>query len=198
MALGFVFSLYQSHWLNAFLIAGIIFLSVLPLILGDQFKVYIPAEFEFLSILLLFGSLFLGEMHGYYTRFWWWDLALHTGSGFLLGIFGFLLVHILNQEERIHLHMQLGFVALFSFVFSMAMGTLWEIFEFAVDNAFGMDMQRNLRDTMWDLIVNAVGALTISIAGYFYFKSKKNYFLEDWIYKFIQKNPKIFKHKAGI
>ncbi|NIR44454.1 MAG: hypothetical protein GWM93_09820, partial [Gemmatimonadetes bacterium] len=70
-------------------------------------------------------SLFLGEIRGYYTRFAWWDVALHTASGFLLGIVGFLLVYILNQEERIPLYMKPGFVALFSFLFAVATGAIW-------------------------------------------------------------------------
>jgi hypothetical protein len=43
--------------------------------------------------------------------------------------------------------------------------------------------------------VNAVGALIISVAGYFYFKSDKTYFLEKWIAKFIERNPQLFKKK---
>jgi uncharacterized membrane protein YjdF len=58
-----------------------------------------------------------------------------------------------------------GFVALFAFVFAIALGTLWEIFEFAMDQIFGLEMQKpmfgdpsGLTDTMWDMIVNAIGA----------------------------------------
>lgn len=197
LVFGFALSLTQRQWLNAFIIAGIVILNALPKVLGKKFDVYIPSEFELLATVFIFASLFLGEIHGYYTRFWWWDLALHAGSGFLMGILGFLLVHVLNQEEQIHLRMEIGFVALFSFTFSMTIGGLWEIFEFAMDQWFGLNMQKSgLFDTMADMIVNAIGALIISIAGYFYFKSDKTYFLEKWIAKFIEINPKIFKRQA--
>lgn len=196
MILGLVLSLIDRQWLNAFIIAGIILLAALPKILGRKFDVYIPSEFKLLSTVLIFASLFLGEIHGYYTRFWWWDLALHGGSGLLMGILGFLLVHVLNQEEHVHLSMEIGFVAFFSFTFSVAIGSIWEIFEFGMDRFFGLNMQKSgLFDTMADLIVNAVGALIISVAGYFYFKSDKTYFLEKWIAKFIERNPQLFKKK---
>ena len=49
------------------------------------------------------------------------------------------------------------------------MGALWEILEFAIDQTFGTTMQKSgLVDTMWDLIVDGLGALTISILGYGY------------------------------
>ena len=63
-----------------------------------------------------------------------------------------------------------------------------------MDANFGLNMQKSgLRDTMWDLIVDAVGALTISILGYRYLKWGKQSFLEKWIVKFVQANPKLFR-----
>jgi uncharacterized membrane protein YfhO len=49
----------------------------------------------------------------------------------LLGIVGFLLVYVLNEHKRIDFHMQPRFVALFAFVFAVAAGALWEIFDLA-------------------------------------------------------------------
>jgi len=193
MLVGLVLSLYERQWFNALLIASIILLTLLPTILGRRFDVYIPPQFEVLAILFIFGSLFLGEIHGYYGRFSWWDVALHTGSGFLLGILGFLLVYVLNQKEDIDLHMKPAFVALFSFAFAVAVGAVWEIFEFAMDSWFGMNMQKSgLDDTMWDLIVDTAGALVIAGLGYRYMKRGKDYFVEEWIGSFIEGNPRIF------
>jgi hypothetical protein len=40
-----------------------------------------------------------------------------------------------------------------------------------MDSLFGLNMQKSgLRDTMWDLIVDALGALVVSILGYLYLK----------------------------
>ncbi|MGD2216213.1 MAG: hypothetical protein PVJ64_05630 [Gemmatimonadales bacterium] len=190
---GLAFAVYERQWLNSFLIVSILCLTVLPVVLGKRFKFYIPPQFELLAILFVFGSVFLGEIRGYYVRFHWWDVALHTGSGFLLGILGFLLVYVLNEDEHIDLHMKPKFVALFSFAFAVAVGAIWEIFEYGMDTLFGLNMQKSgLVDTMWDLIVDSVGALAIALLGYRYMKRGTPYFAEHWIDSFIEGNPRIF------
>jgi hypothetical protein len=53
-----------------------------------------------------------------------------------------------------------------------------------------------LTDTMWDLIVDTLGALVISVLGYSYIKApKKESFLERWIEGFIRGNPRLFRRK---
>lgn len=173
----------QGQWLAAATTLGIVFVALLPALLGRRFNLNMPAGFELLAILFVFGSLFLGEVHGYYTRFWWWDALLHTGSAFLLGILGFMLVYLINQKQLGATTLKPSFMALFSFSFAVSLGALWEIFEFAMDQIFGMNMQKSgLVDTMWDLIVDVVGAAIIAILGYGYLKTPEiDSFLERWI-----------------
>jgi hypothetical protein len=190
------FALYRGIWLTAAQVAGVMFLTTAPTRLSRRFSVYIPPEFEALAIAFIFASLFLGEIHRYYDRFWWWDLALHAGSGLLFGLIGFTLVYALNQERRIHLHMQPGFVAIFAFAFSVAAGAIWEIFEFTMDNLFGLNMQKSgLVDTMWDLIVDTIGSATIAIVGYTYMKSGEQSFAQKWIDRFVEGNPGLFSRR---
>lgn len=192
-----IFSLYNHQWLNAFAVLGILFLTFLPKMLRHNFKVYLPIEFDFIAIVFVFASIFLGEVHSYYTKFWWWDIILHSSSGFLLGLAGFLAVYILNEEKRIHLKMKPAFVALFAFAFAVMLGAMWEIFEFSVDTIFGLNLQKSgLIDTMGDLIVDTLGALIISVLGYFYIKTDKSFIFNRMIHKFVEKNPQLFKKKA--
>ncbi len=195
------FALWEGQWMTAAVTAGIVIVTLVPLIMARRFRVYIPAEFELLAIAFVFAALFLGEVRDYYTRYWWWDIALHTFSSLLLGMIGFLLVHLLNETEKIDIHMKPGFVAFFAFLFAVGIGAAWEIFEYAMDTLFGLNMQKamwgdpsGLTDTMWDLIVDVLGAATISILGYGYLKSgMKESFLERWIQKFIVSNPRFFR-----
>lgn len=197
------FAAWAKQWLTAFVTVGIFLLTVAPFFIARLFRVFIPPEFVLLAIAFAFSSLFLGEVHGYYLRYWWWDIALHTSSGFLLGIVGFLLAHILNETERVGLTMKPGFVAFFAFVFSLSIGTLWEIFEYIMDTLFGMNMQKpmfndpsGLTDTMWDLIVDGIGGLVIAVLGYGYLKTaKQRSFLERWIANFIEANPRLFRRQ---
>jgi len=194
LGLGAILLLVQGRYQAALEVSLILMITLLPVLLGNRFKVYIPHEFESLAVIFVYMALFLGEVQGYYLRFWWWDVVLHTGSGLLLGILGFLLVYVLNEKKEIQLELHPKFIALFAFMFAMGIGAIWEIFEFAMDQLFGMNMQKSgLMDTMWDLIVDGIGALVISVAGWgFLKKSKGESFLEKWIDAFIDKNPRLF------
>lgn len=201
LVVGLFAALWQQEWLTALTTFGIVLLTMLPIVVKRKFGVYIPAEIELLAIVFVFASLFLGEVRDYYYRFWWWDTALHAGSGFLMGIVGFLLVHILNEMEHVNVSLKPGFVAFFAFLFAVGVGTMWEIFEFGMDQLFGMNMQKSilgdpsgLTDTMWDLAVDTLGALVISILGYGYIrKDRQESFLERMIHSFIERNPGYFK-----
>ena len=177
----------------------ILFITVLPVVLRNKFAVKIPHGFETLTIVFVFMSLFLGEVQSYYTLFWWWDLVLHSGSAFIMGILGFLLVYVLNEKKELELTLNRNFVALFAFMFAVGIGALWEVFEFSVDQLLGLNMQKSgLVDTMWDLIVNTIGALIISVLGWGYIKTREaDSFLERWIEEFIEKNPRFFEHNES-
>ena len=195
-----VYSLMEWQWMNSFLTLVILLLTLSPVLLKSKMHLKIPTEFQLLFIIFLFASLFLGEIRNFYERLWWWDVALHTTSGLMLGIVGFLLVYVLNESERVALSMKPGFVALFAFLFAVAFGAIWEIFEFGMDQLFGMNMQKpmlgdpsGLTDTMWDLIVDTLGASFISLLGYIYMLKRQTSFIDAWIHKFIKSNPELFK-----
>ncbi len=195
LVVGVVLFCLQGRWMSAALSLAIVLITLLPIVFGRRFDVHVPPEFEVLAVVFVYASLFLGEVQGYYVRYWWWDAVLHTGSGFLLGIVGFLLVYVLNERSDIELHMQPRFVALFAFMFAVGIGALWEIFEFGMDQLFGLNMQKSgLVDTMWDLIVDSVGAFVVSILGWSYLRTAgSDSFLERWIVNFIKANPRLFK-----
>jgi len=200
LAVGVILEAIQGNWLIAVTTAGIVIVAFLPMLVGYRFHVRIPPEFELLAVIFVYASLFLGEVHGYYLKYWWWDILLHTGSGLILGIFGFLLVYVLNEHEDLKMHMKPGFVCLFAFMFALGMGTIWEIVEFALDQLLGMNTQSgSLVDTMSDLIVDGIGALIISLLGYSYLRTAKiDSFLERWIHHFIVLNRRIFSHRKNI
>ena len=198
-----ILSVVSQQWLTTFITGSIILITLAPFFMARFLHIFIPAEIVLVIIAFIFASLFLGEIHDYYARFWWWDIALHSSSGVLLGFIGFLLVHVMNETDEIGMHMKPGFVAFFAFLFAVGIGALWEIFEFTMDKTFGMNMQKpmmgdpsGLTDTMWDLIVATVSALIISSFGYVYLKTgRKGSFIERWIEAFIKINPRLFKQR---
>lgn len=199
MALEWIVLLLDQLWLSTFLVTLIIAALLSPFVFRNKMELEIPAEFHITAVVFIFASLYLGEIQGFYQKFWWWDIALHTSAGLLMGIVGFLLVYLLNESKRVELHMTPGFISLFAFLFAVSIGTVWEIFEFFMDQLFGFNMQKpmmgdlsGLTDTMWDMIVNAIGAFIISFMGWWYLKRKKAFFVRDWIRMFIDRNPRIF------
>ena len=106
-------------------------------------------------------------MRDYYERIWWWDLALHGLSALLIGIIGFLSIYVFYMTQRIRVAP--GWIATIAFALAVAVGTIWEIFEFLMDWFFGMNMQKSgLLDTMTDLMINLAGAALAALFGYFY------------------------------
>src|SRR5690606_39133831 len=91
-----VFALWNRSWMTAAAVVGILGVTLLPHVLRRRFRLVFPYELEMFAIVFAFASLFLGEVHGYYTSYPWWDSLLHASSGLLLGIFGFLMVYGLN------------------------------------------------------------------------------------------------------
>lgn len=131
-----------------------------------------PESFELLIIFFIYSAIYLGEVRDFYFRFWWWDTFLHFISAMALGIIGFAILLMLRKKEKISA--KPFWISLFVFSFALSMGALWEIFEFAVDQIFGTNMQKSgLVDTMKDLIVDSIGALVVATTSYFYLKRKK-------------------------
>jgi hypothetical protein len=65
-----------------------------------------------------------------------------------------------------------------------------------MDSFFSLNMQSSgLVDTMWDLIVDTIGAGVISLLGYFYLKKGKSLIFDRVIHRFVKRNPQLFKRK---
>ena len=171
----------SQNWINLAISLFAMFLGFLPDIIRKRLKISYPSGFEILTLIFIYASIYLGEIQAFYDKFYWWDAFLHAFSGIVIGIIGFALVYILNKEKALKLTP--AFNALFAFTFAITMGVIWEIFEFTMDSFFLFNMQKSgLVDTMWDLIVDAFGALLIALVGYFYLK------------KYI-KRPRLFRKK---
>ena len=119
---------------------------------------------------------------------------LHTSSGILFGFLGFIILYTLYKRDK--LKARPFWIALFACSFALALGALWELFEFGMDQYFPFSMQEDgLVDTMWDLIVDTVGALLISILGYFYIRGGEIPFVSRVLKKFRRKNPHLFNER---
>lgn len=193
------FAIWSGHWSNVFVIVTAFFLTLLPTVFADRFEIKFPMAFLAAISLFVFATLFLGEVLDFYNRFWWWDILLHGMSAVGFGIIGFLFIFFLFEGDRYAAPPWA--LALIAFVFALSIGTLWEIFEFGMDEIFGLNMQKSgLPDTMTDLIVDALGALTGALSGFFWLKGRQVGF-SGMIDEFVALNRQWFtkvRERAGI
>ena len=143
-------------------------------------------------VLFIFAAELLGEINSFYEKIPWWDNMLHSLSGIILGLIGFMLVYAMNESDKVDIHLSPLFIAAFAFFFAVAAGAVWEIFEFTGDRLFSMNMQKfrppsgtteltteswrfdaGLIDTMTDIILDTISAFFISALGYIKIKTGK-------------------------
>lgn len=185
-------SLYYGEWgAFGYSILALV-LMYLPQLIESKAKLDLPIEFDVVLVIFMYLAVFLGKVGHAYEHFWWWDGALHTSAGFILGFIGFLILYIKIKQKKLEANRLL--VGLFIFSLALAFGALWEIFEYGVDNILGGNLQRgSLRDTMWDLIVDGIGALAMAKIGIGQIFDGKKGFIASWTKKFIKANPTLEK-----
>ena len=165
-----------------------VFAILLPGILKRRVGLNIPSAMIVAYAVFLFAAIYLGEVRAFYYRFPNWDAVLHTFSGAALGALGFTLISLMNRSETVTFSLSPFFISLFAFCFAVALGVVWEFYEYAMDILIGTNMQKYaletgealigqeaLANTMKDLIVDALGAFAISVIGYIYMKSDKKW-----------------------
>ncbi|MDP1706834.1 MAG: hypothetical protein Q8L36_03375 [bacterium] len=166
----FALFIWERDWESAFYTVLIFLMILAPSVLKKKYNLFLPFELDLALGAFVFLTLLLGWLNDFYGKFDFWDGALHFQSGFLLGVVGFVLVYLLNEQKKA-LNLSPGFVSFFAVCFSLAMSVFWEIFEFVSDSFWGTRLQESgLPDTMGDLIVNAIGVIIIAILGYFWMK----------------------------
>ena len=181
-----VLAIIYGSWFNLLIIVITLVFTFLPRLVEKKYKIYIPLDFEFVIIFFVYACLFLGEVRGFYGRFWWWDIFLHTFSAIAFCFLGFIAFFLLFKAEKIKTHP--AWIAIFSFCFSLTVAVLWEIFEFTMDQVFETNMQKSgLMDTMGDLISASVSSLLVAVAGYIYLKSDQQSILYRWLDWIIKK-----------
>src|SRR6476469_938876 len=180
---GVVCFVLLQDWPNAVLTTLVIVLTMIPQLLKRWFRVDVPPEFQMVAAVFVFCAIFLGTSLGFYGRFLWWDTALHTTSGCLLGVVGFIAVFLINGTDHRPEGMRVSLVAIFGFMFAVTLGVFWEIYEFIDENlspgVYMLVVATGPNDTMIDMIVNTIGAAVVALLGYFYCRTGRDSFIVD-------------------
>jgi len=158
---------------------GLVVMAI-PSIVERRLSIDIPNNMEVVYFIFLYCAIYLGEVHNFYYLIPYWDIVLHAFSGAMLGAVGFYLVYYFNEAEQLNVELSPFFISLFAFCFSLACGAVWEIYEFMTDAVLGTNMQKfmlvggtvlsghaAIRDTMTDLMVDAISSLVVTLFSYF-------------------------------
>ncbi len=97
-----------------------------------------------------------GQYLGLYNTLPFWDKLLHFLGSFSVAIF---FCYVLSSDSKFWKAELSEKRAIFeAFLLANFAGILWEIAEFTADGFFRVNAQRGLKDTMFDLIFNLIGA----------------------------------------
>ncbi len=167
-------------------VAGIV-LSILPLLIEYIFKI----KFTIISIVIYsifcFTAMGLGSGLGLYNTFSKYDLIVHFFSGVIIAfLFYTVFSKAINKELNLKQHLLITF--LFTLCFTVFVGVLWEVWEFATDHFFNLNSQRHslldgtpllghsaVTNTMLDLIADSLGGVVscVIVTICFYLKQKR-------------------------
>jgi len=123
--------------------------------------VLLPRVYD-LALVLALTLQAWGEALGLYESVAWFDNVVH----FTLPFFAAPTLYIVlaridlvpDPKDETNLHHYAG-MAVVSFALGVALGGLWEIFEYASDSWLGSSLQVDNADTIGDLIADSLGAM---------------------------------------
>jgi len=150
-------------------------LSLIPVLVHRRLHIVVPWEVTFLIALTLFlhigGYSYLWYLHLYP----YYDKFAHLIASMTVALLGFLAVIIIMRVSP-YLRFERWEIFFFIVIFTLAFGTIWEIWEFTMDTLAGpyltKPLQQGNTDTMLDLITDLCGGLIIALLGTYYLKRK--------------------------
>ena len=157
----------------------------LPALAKRYLKFAVPNGVLISYYLFIYCAIFLGEVLSFYYTVPLWDSTLHAASSAMLTLLGLSICTLLCQNNVARVAVKPIFVYLFAFGFALAVGVLWEIYEFTFDAMLGLNMQKfqtaagvdlvgraALADTMKDIIIDTVAAFITAAITYISHKRK--------------------------
>lgn len=132
-----------NRWDRVFTGVLCLLLFLAPPFVERGFSLQLPAALEISAYLFVFCAGVLGEIGDFYQRFPAWDAILHAANGFLFAGFGFCLFSLFEKKRKVRTLPSPAYQSFTAFCFSMTVGVLWELFEFAADTILHTDMQKD-------------------------------------------------------
>ena len=163
-----------------------IFLLILIFIpqIVKKSQIKIPAEFEWILLVFVIFTLFLGKISG---------IIVPIFFGIAIAMIGFMILAILYSNNQIKKDYFL--IILFTFSFTITFGFLLELLKYYLKIFLEQEISIGIyKFSMQNMTFVIIGAAIASIMGYIYMKSEKGV-LRRAVKKIMQENPKLFSKK---
>lgn len=163
-----------------------IFLLILIFIpqIIKRYQIKIPSEFEWLLLIFVVFTLFLGKIGG---------IIVPIFFGIAIALIGFMILAILYSNNQIKKDYFL--IILFTFSFTVTFGFILELLKYYLKIFLGQEIGIGIyKFSMQNMTFVIIGAAIASIIGYIYMRSEKG-MLRQAVKKVIEKNPELFLNK---
>jgi tRNA wybutosine-synthesizing protein 3 len=163
-------------------------LAMSPLFVKKSYHISLPWIMELLIVVALSIHVWGGVLHLYSAPYY--DKIVHFSVSAIIAFFALTVVYLLDVYWE-GLHMDTFMVGFFIVIFTMAMGTIWELGEFASDQIFSGGIpvaQISLYDTMTDLIADTIAGIIVGVLGTMGIRSKE---FKEMIYPLDKEAKKI-------
>ena len=161
----------------------LLILMFIPQIIKKS-QIKIPAEFEWILLIFVVFTLFLGKISG---------IIVPIFFGIAIAMIGFMILAILYSNNQIKKDYFL--IILFTFSFTITFGFLLELLKYYLKIFLEQEISLGIyKFSMQNMTFVIIGAAIASIIGYIYMKSEKGV-LRRAVKKIMQENPKLFSKK---
>ncbi len=128
------------------------FLAILISMIQKQLLVWLSILLYIITFLHLLALYFF-----WYWSIWWYDIPMHFFGGLWVGGMAFLVYRYVPAFSRFRgKHRLYAYVV--PFIAVLAVGGLWEVFEFGLDTFITLE-QNDVLDTISDIGMDTAGAL---------------------------------------
>jgi len=180
--------IYYADYIAAILFLFVFGLSLIPVFINQVYSTKIHWLFDFMWVYII--AFHMSGFLGMYDIWPIWDDIGHIGSALIIAVFGFFLAYSYDYVK--HIRVTMPIIALFTILWTMGFGAIWEIIEFVWDVMVTMSgiltatgqytySQNGLFDTMIDLTWDLVSSVMAVIVSIIFVKKAKKKTLESII-----------------
>ncbi len=150
------------------------FLTCIPYLIEHRIGVTLPWEVNFLIAFSVFLHVAGYSQYLYILLYPYYDKVAHFVTSITVGVLAFVSILLIDRFSCTKLERwQIFFYIV---IFTMAIGSFWEIYEYLMDTFFGSYLtkllQHGLDDTMIDLITDLLGGVVVAAFGTWYIQKK--------------------------